>query len=91
MGALISTEEPADSVSGAEALLAKHNEHKAEVDAREESLSQITRSGKKLIQQGHYASSEVCVHDFIVNSRGLQFKGQYYQLECYNSKVDMLS
>ena len=59
MGALISTEEPAHSVSGAEALLAKHNEHKAEVDAREESLAQITRNGKKLTQQGHYASSEV--------------------------------
>lgn len=59
MGSLISTEEPADSVSGAEALLAKHNEYKAEVDAREESMSQITRNGKKLIQQGHYASSEV--------------------------------
>ena len=59
MGALISTEEPADSVSGAEALLAKHNEHKAEVDAREESMSQISKNGKKLIQQGHYASAEV--------------------------------
>ena len=60
MGALISAEEPAHNVSGAEALLAKHNEHKAEVDAREESIAQITKSGKKLIQQGHYASSEVC-------------------------------
>lgn len=62
MGALISTEEPAHSVSGAEALLVRHNEHKAEVDAREESLAQITKNGKKLIQQNHYASSEVCVY-----------------------------
>ena len=59
MGVIISTEEPAQSVSGAEALLVKHNEHKAEMDAREESMAQITKNGKKLIQQSHYASSEV--------------------------------
>lgn len=75
MGSHISTAEPADSVSGAEALLAKHSEHKAEVDARQESMSQITKSGKKLIQQNHYATSEV-------RSRGVGtvIKGQ----ECEN-------
>lgn len=61
MGALISTEEPARSVSGAEALLAKHNEHKAEVEAREDSVAQVTKVGKRQIQQGHYASAEVRV------------------------------
>ena len=59
MGALISTEEPARSVSGAEALLAKHNEHKAEVEAREDSVAQVTKVGKRQTQQGHYASTEV--------------------------------
>lgn len=59
--AIISTVEPARSVSGAEALLAKHNEYKAEIDAREESVTMVTKGGKKLIQQGHYASSEVCI------------------------------
>lgn len=58
--AVISTVEPARSVSGAEALLAKHNEYKAEIDAREESVAMVTKGGKKLIQQGHYANSEVC-------------------------------
>ncbi len=74
MGALISTREPVQSVSGAEALQAKHNEHKAELDAREESMSQITKNGKKLIQQGHYASSEVSewvrLIDYAGDSRG---------------------
>ena len=59
MGALISTEEPARSVSGVEALLAKHNEQKAEIEAREDSVAQVTKVGRRQIQQGHYASSEV--------------------------------
>lgn len=57
--AIISTVEPARSVSGAEALLAKHSEYKAEIDAREESVTMVTKAGKKLIQQGHYANTEV--------------------------------
>ena len=59
MGALISTEEPARSVSGVEALLAKHNEQKAEMEAREDSVAQVTKVGRRQIQQGHYASTEV--------------------------------
>ena len=59
--AIISTVEPARSVSGAEALLAKHSEYKAEIDAREESVTMVTKAGKKLIQQGHYANTEVCI------------------------------
>jgi spectrin beta len=75
MGSHISTEEPADSVSGAEALLAKHNEHKAEVDARQESMSQINKNGKKLIQQGHYASTEVQESLIIVIYERLKYGG----------------
>ena len=59
MTTVISTEEPADTVSLAEALLARHNERKAELDTREESMNQITRSGMRLVQHGHYANSEV--------------------------------
>ena len=55
----ISSEEPARSVSGAEALISKHNEQKAEIDAREDSVTQVAKAGRKLIQQSHYASSEV--------------------------------
>ena len=63
--AIISTVEPARSVSGAEALLAKHSEYKAEIDAREESVTMVTKAGKKLIQQGHYANTEVCTECLI--------------------------
>ena len=63
---MISDEEPARSVSEAEALISRHSEHKAEIDARESSVAQVTKSGKKLIQQNHYASTEVRTC-FIVN------------------------
>ena len=53
------SEEPARSVSGAEALISKHSEHKHEIDAREDSVVQVTKVGRKLIQQSHYASAEV--------------------------------
>ncbi len=62
MGAMISTDEPARSVSGAEALQARHNELKAEIDAREDSMAQVNKAGRKLAQQGHYASAEVSKH-----------------------------
>ena len=54
------SEEPARSVSGAEALISKHNQHKAEIDTREDSVTQVAKAGRKLIQQSHYASTEVC-------------------------------
>lgn len=56
----ICSEEPARSVSGAEALISKHNEHKAEIDARQSSVTQVSKAGRKMIQQNHYASAEVC-------------------------------
>ena len=61
MCALLLTEEPARSVTEVEGLLTKHNEHRAEMDAREESVAMVTKGGRKLTQQGHYASTEVSV------------------------------
>ena len=57
----ICSEEPARSVPGAEALISKHNEHKAEIDARQSSVTQVSKAGRKLIQQTHYASAEVVI------------------------------
>ncbi len=59
MRAMLSTDEPARSVTDAEALQGRHNELKAEIDAREDSMAQINKAGRKLTQQGHYASMEV--------------------------------
>ena len=57
--AQISGDEPVTSVASAKELLDRHNQMKAEIDAREDSVQKIVRAGNKLIQQGHYAKIEV--------------------------------
>ena len=56
------SDEPAHSVSGAEAFISKHNELRAEIELRDDSIAQVTKSGRKLTQQSHYASAEVSYH-----------------------------
>ncbi|XP_046383507.1 spectrin alpha chain [Ischnura elegans] len=57
--AIISADELAKDVAGAEALLERHQEHKGEIDAREDSFSSTLSAGRALVEQGHYASQDV--------------------------------
>ncbi|XP_068910305.1 spectrin alpha chain isoform X3 [Tenebrio molitor] len=59
MKAIISADELAKDVAGAEALLERHQEHRGEIDAREDSFAATTEAGKLLLDKGHYASDEV--------------------------------
>lgn len=59
MKAIISADELAKDVAGAEALLERHQEHRGEIDAREDSFATITEAGKQLLERGHYAGDEV--------------------------------
>ncbi|KAH9498947.1 hypothetical protein Btru_004017 [Bulinus truncatus] len=59
MKAIISADELAKDVSGAEALLDRHNEHKGEIDAREDSFQSATKAGTRLVESNHFASDEV--------------------------------
>lgn len=59
MKAIISADELAKDVAGAEALLERHQEHRGEIDAREDSFATITEGGKQLLEKGHYAGDEV--------------------------------
>uniref|UniRef100_A0A3P9IJC5 Spectrin alpha chain, non-erythrocytic 1 n=1 Tax=Oryzias latipes TaxID=8090 RepID=A0A3P9IJC5_ORYLA len=59
MKALINADELANDVAGAEALLDRHQEHKGEIDAHEDSFRGTDESGKALLSAGHYASEEV--------------------------------
>ena len=61
--ALITSEEPAKDVAGAEALLARHAEHKAEIDEREKTFQTFNEMGKSLNFKGHFAAREVNFHD----------------------------
>ncbi|XP_072386610.1 spectrin alpha chain isoform X2 [Diabrotica undecimpunctata] len=59
MKAIISADELAKDVAGAEALLERHQEHRGEIDAREDSFKATTEAGQALLDKGHYASDEV--------------------------------
>ncbi|XP_024120554.1 spectrin alpha chain, non-erythrocytic 1 isoform X3 [Oryzias melastigma] len=59
MKALINADELANDVAGAEALLDRHQEHKGEIDAHEDSFRGTDEAGKALLSTGHYASEEV--------------------------------
>lgn len=59
MRSLISADELAKDVAGAESLLERHQEHKGEIDAREDSFRLIQESGNQLVDKGHFAGGEV--------------------------------
>ncbi|XP_037121664.1 spectrin alpha chain, non-erythrocytic 1 isoform X4 [Syngnathus acus] len=59
MKALINADELANDVAGAEALLDRHQEHKGEIDAHEDSFRATDEAGQILFNAGHYACEEV--------------------------------
>ncbi|XP_035236243.1 spectrin alpha chain, non-erythrocytic 1 isoform X2 [Anguilla anguilla] len=59
MKALINADELANDVAGAEALLDRHQEHKGEIDAHEDSFKSTDEAGHALLNTGHYASEDV--------------------------------
>ncbi|XP_035787487.1 spectrin alpha chain isoform X2 [Anopheles albimanus] len=59
MKAIISADELAKDVAGAEALLERHQEHKGEIDARVDSFKLTTEAGRQLLEREHYAAAEV--------------------------------
>ncbi|KAH0952782.1 hypothetical protein HN011_011760 [Eciton burchellii] len=59
MRAIISADELAKDVAGAEALVDRHQEHKGEIDARADSFDATTLAGNKLLEKKHYAAEEV--------------------------------
>lgn len=59
MKTIISADELAKDVAGAEALLERHQEHKGEIDAREDSFAATSESGQTLLGREHYASQEI--------------------------------
>lgn len=57
--AVISADELAKDVAGAEALLERHQEHRGEIDAREDSFKTTTEAGRQLLERKHYAAAEI--------------------------------
>ncbi|KAH9498945.1 hypothetical protein Btru_003975 [Bulinus truncatus] len=59
MMALVSSDELARDVTGAEALLERHQEHRTEMDARAGTFQAFELLGQQLLQNQHYASDDV--------------------------------
>jgi len=59
MQARITADELARDVAGAEALLNRHRENKAEIDARLKDFARFTQKGKSLIAEKNFLASEV--------------------------------
>ncbi|XP_022242846.1 spectrin alpha chain-like isoform X2 [Limulus polyphemus] len=59
MMSLVSSDELANDVTGAEALLERHQEHRTEIDARAGTFQAFETFGHKLLEGGHYASVEI--------------------------------
>lgn len=56
---LVSSDELATDVTGAEALLERHQEHRTEMDARTGTFQAFEMFGKQLLDSRHYASVEI--------------------------------
>ncbi|XP_035773613.1 spectrin beta chain, non-erythrocytic 1-like isoform X5 [Anopheles albimanus] len=59
MLAKITAPDLAKDVAGAEMLIVKIKEHRTEVDARKEAFEVFDRTGRKLIEDGHFLANEV--------------------------------
>lgn len=59
MLAKITTPELATDVPGAEALILHHNEHKAEIDSRNDSFSKFYQTGSVLVTDKHFLANEI--------------------------------
>ncbi|EDV21767.1 uncharacterized protein TRIADDRAFT_59818 [Trichoplax adhaerens] len=59
MNSLVSSNELAHDVPGAETLLEVHLEHRTEIDSRDESLQNLKNFGQSLIDKEHYASEDI--------------------------------
>ena len=56
-------------VPGTEALISRHKEYKAEIDARADAFDKFSKTGNALIDQGHFKSEEIAEKIAILNNR----------------------
>ncbi|CAL1542371.1 unnamed protein product [Lymnaea stagnalis] len=59
MMAIIMADELAHDLPGAEAMITRYKEHKAEVDSRKEAFNKFHQTGKAFISRGHFLSEEI--------------------------------
>ena len=57
--AIISADELAHDLPGAEAMMTRYKEHRAEVDSRSEAFTKFKQTGDAFVRNGHFLSDEV--------------------------------
>lgn len=67
MSRTISSGEPVHDVVDAEAQLRRIDEHRAEMDTREEGFQKVMEIGERMIDNGHFAADEVSFDFFLAS------------------------
>ena len=67
--AKITSPDLASDLSGAETLISRHKEIRREMDSRLEAFNKFERSGKELVQDGHFMAAEILEKISVLNSR----------------------
>lgn len=65
--AVITGDDLARDITGAEAMLSRNREHKAEIDSHQEAVTRFRHTGKTLIDNGHFLSEEVKANKYLVD------------------------
>nr|XP_049703877.1 spectrin beta chain, non-erythrocytic 1 isoform X2 [Helicoverpa armigera] len=81
----------ATDVSGAERLLARHQDIKVEIEAKEEAFQTLYNDGEKLVKEGHFMSSEIEDRMSILRSRRSHLDAAWSNRErIYTQHLDAL-
>jgi hypothetical protein len=59
MQAIITADELARDLAGAEAMIQRYKEHNAEVDSRSDAFAKFRNTGRSFIVDGHFQSKDV--------------------------------
>ncbi|XP_076441755.1 spectrin beta chain, non-erythrocytic 5-like [Babylonia areolata] len=59
MQAIITADELAHDLPGAEAMMVRYKEHNAEVESRQEAFDKFRKTGRSFIANGHFLSKEI--------------------------------
>ncbi|KAJ8678764.1 hypothetical protein QAD02_014551 [Eretmocerus hayati] len=79
MLAKVTAPELARDVPGAEALISRHNEYRAEIDAHDDAFSKFYQTGQALVQQGHFLAKEVQEKVSILKQRHRTLEETWHQ------------
>ncbi|KAF9407356.1 hypothetical protein HW555_012597, partial [Spodoptera exigua] len=81
----------ATDVSGAERLLARHQDIKVEIEAKEEAFQTLYSDGEKLVKEGHFMSNEIEDRMSILRSRRAHLDAAWSNRErIYTQHLDAL-